>query len=353
MNTLPHSEPTTVFREKHLKSMGFDTHPGPGFCLNVDLDRLSPGEEERLVPEPFDPDLKMIQWFCPPGLPRLPLKALSRTARSGIWNHVSAPGLSTNPEWAELRQTVLDHPHIVDSFQDTQTRSGLFASDLNPEDGGVYDRIQPLPGIPAWQTLSDPSEILALLRRRPKSVLSRLRWDEAGGRILCLGTRISYRFARPQDLPAGFPDQICRMVAAGGAVQATHVRANLEKAHLIGYAEEFGVIVADSSLKHPRPEFIRRLNHETGYDFTGFLERGYTSVRPEYRSLGVGRTLLKGLTDRAGGQKVFSIIGEDNVATQKMALAVQTRKITTYFSHELDKPLGVWMPETMEPVKAL
>ena len=350
MSTCPHSEPTTVFWENQLTSMGFDAHPGPGFSMDVDLDGRSGGEDERLVPEP---ELKMIRWVCPPGLPRLPLKALSQAARSGIWNHVVAPGLFTGPEQANLRQTVLDHPHIVDSFQDTQARSGLSASGLNPENGGIYDRIARLPGIPAWQTLSGPSEILALLKRWPRSVLSRFRWDGAGGRMLCLGNQIAFRFTEPRNLPAGFLDQICRMVAAGGAVQATHVRANLEKAHLIGYAEEFGVIVADSSLKHPRPEFIQRLKKETGYDFTGFVERGYTSVRPEYRSLGVGRTLLKGLTDRAGGQKVFSIIGEDNVATQKMALAVQTRKITTYFSHERKKTLGVWMPETMEPVSVL
>ena len=81
--------------------------------------------------------------------------------------------------------------------------------------------------------------------------------------------------------------------------------------------------------------------------FTHFVERGYTSVRPEYRALGVGAKLLEGLTKRAGDKKVFSIITEDNIATQKIALKNKTRKIVTYYSEKIGKQAGIWMPEHM------
>ena len=67
--------------------------------------------------------------------------------------------------------------------------------------------------------------------------------------------------------------------------------------------------------------------------------------------MGIGASLLEGLTARAVDVKVFSIISEDNLATQKIALRNKTRKITTYFSDKLKKKMGVWMPEHMIPEK--
>jgi carbamate kinase len=63
--------------------------------------------------------------------------------------------------------------------------------------------------------------------------------------------------------------------------------------------------------------------------------------------MGIGTKLLEGLTARAGKKKVFSIIGEDNVATQKIALRNQTKKVTTFYSERLGKEMGVWMPAWM------
>jgi GNAT superfamily N-acetyltransferase len=108
-------------------------------------------------------------------------------------------------------------------------------------------------------------------------------------------------------------------------------------------------MVGCSCLKHPRDALIRRLKTATGMDFSGCVERGYTSVRPEYRSFGVGRRLLEGLTARAGVYKVFAIIDEDNLATQKIARWNNTRKITTYFSEKTHKQMGIWMPAHIRP----
>lgn len=158
---------------------------------------------------------------------------------------------------------------------------------------------------------------------------------------------ILFYYTKPWLLPAGYMDEICRLVQAGGSVNTQFVRYNLEKAFLIAYAVENNIIAGISSLKHPRKEFIDRIYSITGLDFTNFLERGYTSVRPEYRSKGVGTKLLHGLTARAENYKIFSIISEDNKATQKIAIKNRTRKISTYYSENKKKNMGIWMPEHM------
>ena len=158
---------------------------------------------------------------------------------------------------------------------------------------------------------------------------------------------ITFYYKKPHDLPKEYLDAICKLVESGGSVKTKFVRYNLERAYLIAYAMENKVIIGNSSLKHPRKEFIERIKNITGFDFTNFVERGYTSVRPEYRAMGVGTRLLEGLTKRAGDNKIFSIISEDNKATQTIALRNKTKKITTYFSKKTGKEMGLWMPEHM------
>ena len=110
---------------------------------------------------------------------------------------------------------------------------------------------------------------------------------------------------------------------------------------------EYGLIVGNSILKRPRPEYVKAVNRQSGLDLSQYLERGYTSVRPEYRGMGIGTKLLEGLTERIGNKKLFSIIGEDNMATQKMALRNKTRRVATFYSKSLGKEVGVWIPERM------
>ena len=107
------------------------------------------------------------------------------------------------------------------------------------------------------------------------------------------------------------------------------------------------IIIGNSSLKHPRKKFIEQIKNITGFDFTNYIERGYTSVKPEYRAMGLGTRLLEGLTKRAENYKIFSIISEDNKATQKIALRNNTKKIAVYFSEKNGKKMGLWMPEHM------
>ena len=280
--------------------------------------------------------LKLFHWQCSPDMAKIPDQILWQVSRQGIWNHVTVPASVAEGSAGSVVQFVMNNPHIVHSYD--------IPKDVGPV-SSAYDMASPLPGRPAWELLGTPARLLACLARFPVEHLTRLRYDCTD--LSVLGRDIVYHFTPPADLPKGYLDTVCAMVAAGGSVDLAHVRSNLEKAYLIGYAVENGVLVGNSCLKHPRKALTARLKTATDLDFSGFVERGYTSVRPEYRALGVGRKLLEGLTRRAGKFRVFSIIDEDNLATQKIALRNNTRKITTYFSEKAGKHMGIWMPAHM------
>ena len=193
--------------------------------------------------------------------------------------------------------------------------------------------------------MDTPEQLLCFLNKFDIQQVQKWLVMENTSKVHPLGSSIRYFYSQPHDLPDNFFEDICRMVEAGGSVDMNKVRYNLERAFLIGYAMEFGLIVGNSSLKQPRPEYIQSLNQNTGLDFSGFLERGYTSVRPEYRGMGMGTRLLEGLTKRTQGKKLYSIITEDNLATQKIAIRNRTRKLTTFFSQKTGKQVGVWVKD--------
>jgi len=241
------------------------------------------------------------------------------------------------------------NPNIAHSWIQLQAPTSPFASPAGQagKASAAYTQVAELPGRPLWQVLNEPVYLLLYLNRHGVKKVMRWRVRDDGCSVYALGQNISFHFVKPQELPPEYLDEICRMVEAGGSVGAKWVRYNLERAFLIGYVLEQGVIVGNSSLKHPRPEYVEAINKQSGLDVSNYLERGYTSVRPEYRGMGIGTKLLEGLTARVGKKKVFSIIGEDNVATQKIALRNQTKKVTTFFSERLEKEMGVWMPAWM------
>ena len=289
------------------------------------------------LPIPSKADgIAQIQWQAANRLPELGF--FKKVSRAGVWNHLILNGPAAT---AANRDAVARQPNIIHSWQVTTGQ----AHDISADDG--YSGLPPLPGRPLWQMVDDPIHRFVLIERFGKNWLMRSRVDAAGDRIIRLGEALTYHFCPPDELPQGFLDNICAMVAAGGTVAATHVRSNLERAYLIGYVLENGVIVGNSSLKHPRPQYIENVRRQSGLDLSGFVERGYTSVRPEYRGLGIGTRLLEGLTARAGDRKIFSVIAEDNEATKIIARRNRTRQVARYYSDKAGKPVGIWMPEWM------
>ncbi len=158
---------------------------------------------------------------------------------------------------------------------------------------------------------------------------------------------LEYAYAPPADLPEGCFDAVCRLVEAGGSVGSEWIRSNLWRAFLVGYVLDQDNLIACSSLKEPRPEYTASVREQTGLDLSTYLERGYTSVKPAYRGQGIASRLLAGLTIRAGGRKIYSVIGEDNIGGQKIALNNKTRRVAVFVSQKSGKKLGVWIPEAM------
>jgi GNAT superfamily N-acetyltransferase len=307
--------------------------PGLGFTLCVHIDG-SPAVDFSALGE--NAGILQIQWRLTERLPDLGF--FKTASRAGIWNHLV---LHRQAATAQNCSAIARQPNIVHSWE--RVGKDETACDSVP----VYRQVRPLPGRTLWQAVNDPVHRHVLLDRFGKDWLSRARVDEDGDRLQVLGSALRYHFCAPDRLPQGYLDEICAMVAAGGTVAATHVRSNLQRAFLIGYVMERNVIVGNSSLKNPRPVYIEAVRRQSGLDLTGFVERGYTSVRPEYRGLGIGTRLLEGLTARAGDRKIFSVIAEDNEATKIIARRNNTRNVAAYFSQQAGKRVGIWMPAWM------
>jgi len=157
----------------------------------------------------------------------------------------------------------------------------------------------------------------------------------------------NYHFKKPDEFSPTFLDDIVRLVKAGGSVNEKWVGHNIENAFLIGYVLYRETLAGCSVLKNPRPEYIRVVKEQAGLDLSGFLERGYTSVLPEFRGKGLGSTLLAGLTARIGDRKLYSVIGQDNIGGQKMARNNNTKQVAVYTSQITGKEVGIWIPQWM------
>jgi len=291
--------------------------------------------------------VKLVIWQAPQGSAATWKTIFWQFSRAGIWNHLVLPADASNPLIETLGSFAAANPNIVHSWEIASYIGAASRDNSGTPEPEVYQRVQKLPGRPLWQCLPDPVHLLLYLQKHRREKVMRWRVTDDSREVYTLGSRLAYHYQEPARLPTGYLDEICEMVADGGSVNMERVRSNLVSAFLIAYAVEDGVIVGNPSLKNPRPEYIATVNRQSGLDLTHYVERGYTSVRPEYRGMGIGARLLGGLTKRAGDRKVFSVISEDNEAARKMALRNQTKQVAEYYSPRLEKHVGIWIPESM------
>lgn len=319
------------------------------FVLGLKCDwNTSPGPGEFTAA--YKTAVRMIHWQNPKGKSKSLIKTLLNVSKAGIWNHVSIPHNQDRNLIKELAHFMASNPNIAHSWDHPSPISSPFhgPAPLKQNVLKAYAHVTPLPGQSFSCNLNEPAYLLLYLKRHGLKKVFYWRVKDNQCTVYNLGHNITYHFANPQGLPQGYLDEICQMVEAGGSVGTRWVRYNLERAFLIGYALEEGVIIGNSSLKQPRDEYVEAVNKQTGLDLAHYLERGYTSVRPEYRGMGIGTRLLEGLTARADKKKLFSIIGADNVAAQKMALRNNTKQIATFYSQHMGKEVGVWVPDGQE-----
>lgn len=278
--------------------------------------------------------LVLMQWRLAPGDEQVSLQGLAKmlrgAAKAGIWNHLE-PGPGFAPP-GQMTTWVANNPNLAHSagWDDALSPQGL----------------APLPGRPWWQSLQRPGHLLLQLRYQGLARVMRTRVLGDGGGYQ-VGEALEYHYEKPGEMAPALFDQVCGLAEWGGAVDPKWLRHNLERAFVIAYALEQGALVGVSSLKRPRDEFVARIREKTGLDLTGYVERGYTSVRPEHRGLGIGTKLLEGETRvaRDQGRKVYSILSADNLGGQKMAQRNQTVQVAEYRSNKANKQLSVWMPQ--------
>ncbi|MEW5912890.1 MAG: GNAT family N-acetyltransferase [Thermodesulfobacteriota bacterium] len=300
---------------------------------------------------------RLVRWRLPeddamPPAQRLPaLRRLLRSAaRAGLWSHLELPRRAPAALTQGLLRLVGVNPHLVHSWSPPLAWPwlGAPAEPLLPAVGGYRD-LPPLPGRPLWQALAEPAHLWLYLGRHGCAQVNNWRVKDDGRSVYTLGKAVTYHFHPPAEVSKERLEEIAQLVLAGGRVKPKWLRYNLARAYMVGWAEEEGVLVGTDTLKRPRPEYLAVIKSYSGMDLTGYTERGYISVRPEYRGLGVGGQLIKRLVARAGGLKMFVIVGRDNPSGEQVLAKNNTRLVTTYFSRLLGKEMGIWMPVDQEP----
>ncbi len=153
---------------------------------------------------------------------------------------------------------------------------------------------------------------------------------------------IIYFFEKPEEIPPKALDQVRILIEKGSGVGTSWVKENLRDAFLIGYAEHEGEVVGTSTHKYPKEEYRKKIETVTGLDLSGYLERGYTAVRPEYRDLGIGGRLIRGLIEKSGNKKIYVTIRMDNISPLKMTYKEGMVLAATFVNERTDHELGVF-----------
>ncbi|MCF8040932.1 MAG: GNAT family N-acetyltransferase [Desulfarculaceae bacterium] len=302
--------------------------------------------------------VRLIHWSAPSGAALEPgpllaamQKILVSASRAGLWNHLALP-MEGSDAWA---QALLDftgsNPQVVHSWSRPtpwpwSPRPINYIGEPRAE---AYRQVAPLPGGPLWRKLAGPAHLLLYLERHGCDAIRHWRVRPEGDSVYRLGENLSYVFAEPKDIAPEVLEEVALLVLAAGKVKPQWLRYNLANAYLVAYASEEGVIVGTDTLKRLRPEYLEHIKEQSGLDLTGYTERGYVSIRPEYRGTGMGNALVQGIISRAGGRKMVIITGEDNLAGQKLLARNNQRRVRTYFSKRLNKPMQIWMPQEQDP----
>ncbi|MDZ7700172.1 MAG: GNAT family N-acetyltransferase [Deltaproteobacteria bacterium] len=153
---------------------------------------------------------------------------------------------------------------------------------------------------------------------------------------------IAYFFQKIDQIPARIYDGICSLIASGGGVGTRHMHENLQNAFLIGYALSEDQVVGTSTHKNPKPDYREKIEKATGLDLKGFLERGYTAVRSDFRGRGIGGALIRGLIEKSPDLRVYVTIRMDNTPALKMTHKEQMIHAATFVNNRTGHELGVF-----------
>ena len=153
---------------------------------------------------------------------------------------------------------------------------------------------------------------------------------------------MDYFFKKPSQVPPHIMNQIESLIQKHGGVGKKFIHDNLLRAYLIGYAMDQGKVIGISVHKHQDQRYQKRLESLTGLDLTGYLERGYTTVAPEYRGHDIADRLIKGLIERSKGKKIYVTIRMDNPAPIALAKKNGMKLVVTFRHHKTGNLIGLF-----------
>lgn len=337
--------------------------------------------------------VRLVRWGLETGHPRIlklmnkgtrlpeTLRVLGDASRAGIWNHATVifgfPGETCEEARETLRfleenidrihssiffrfvllkysrvmqcpedyavSEIRESPSPFGSDHPFVCREGMDEAALTAflDEAQAY-RLKEMYGHPFWYYLRIREYLMLYVARYGLDAV--LNWKVAPGDLTRYdkGSRIQTFFERPADVPEEVLEGICRLVEEGGEVGLSWIRENLREAWLIGYAVEGERVVATMTHKRPLETYRRRIEEKTGLNLDGYLERGYTAVRPEYRGMGLGDRLLKGLVARSPGWKIYVTIRMDNEPALRLTARNGMRLAATYMNERTGHEIGVF-----------
>jgi anaerobic magnesium-protoporphyrin IX monomethyl ester cyclase len=337
--------------------------------------------------------VRLIRWGIETGHPRIlklmnkgtrlddTIRVLDDAAKAGIWNHATViVGFPTETE-EEARETVRflqrnseilpssiffkftllsnsyisQHPEAF-NLSALVEKSDLFSYEYRYERGSGMDeqtldgfwawlqryRINQLYDHPFWFYIRIREYLLLHVARYGVDRVRRMKVKPGDLTPYACGSRLSYFFKSAGEIPQEILAEIQGLIALGEGVGTSWIDANLKRAFLIGYAVEEGRVVGTMTLKRPLERYRKAIEQKTHVDLGGYLERGYSSVRPEYRGLGLGDALLKGLVSRAPAQKIYVTIRTDNLPAVKLTRKNDMRLAATFKNERTGHEIGLF-----------
>lgn len=386
---------TPVYLEKLAKRILRD-----GLRLNISLwAKPVKGFTKERLKLLFDAGVKLIRWGIETGNARVlklmnkgtnlkdSLKTLKDSAEVGIWNHgMFILGFPTETE-EEGRETVkflefnydkihsaiffkfslLKHSHIFNhkeiySITEIKNSENIFSyeyeffSSKGMDKRALDDifswaqkyRINEIYTHPTWFYMRIREYILLYLSKFPLQHVQRLKVDPDTLRVYMAGTHLKFNFLKGEELDEQLLERLRAFISGSEEVGRSWIGDNLRNALWIAYVEEGEKIVATMVHKRPKEKYLNYLREKTGLDLRGYVERGYSFVRPEYRGLGIGDRMLKGLVKRTPDTPVYVTIRLDNLPAIRLTEKNQMKLVASYLNERTGHEVGIFINGTIQ-----
>ncbi|RJR25133.1 MAG: radical SAM protein [Desulfobacteraceae bacterium] len=228
-----------------------------------------------------------------------------------------------------------DHPFICSGGMDRGTFENFWK-------WANYFRNEQMYGNPLWYYLRIREYLLLYVARFGLETVRRWKVKPQDNNVFKAGDNVEFFFKKPSEIDQKSMDMICRLIESGGEVGLSWIRENLADAFMIGYAVEGDRVVGTLTHKRPKEKYVRYLMEKTGLDLRGYLERGYTFLRPEYRGIGIADRILKGLVVRSPGEKIYVTIRTDNQEAISLGLRNGMRLAAIFHNDRTNHEVGVF-----------